>query len=162
MRMKTIRIATLMTICVGTGCADDIPDKHRWIGDDSNERWTTVAKQLRGMDVAMVEIDYRYQELYWAGQDSNWAYADYQQTKIGLALENALVRRPKRRASAENLFLASLADMQGAVARQETAGFEKVFIDLTVACNACHDEEGFPSFQVQTPKFRQSSIRTVP
>ena len=161
MMTKTFRIATLMTICAATGCVEDVPDKHGWIGDDTNQRWTTVAKQLRGLDVAMVEIDYRYQELYWAGEDSNWAYADYQQSKIGLALENALVRRPKRRASAEKLFLASLDDVKSAVAEQESSGFESAFTALTAACNSCHDAEGFPSFLVQYPTDRQSSIRLV-
>ena len=161
MTTKTFRIATLMTICAATGCAEEVPDKHGWISGNSIQRWTTVAEQLRGMDVAMVEVDYRYQELYWAGEDLNWTYADYQQTKIGVALENALVRRPKRRVSAENLFLNSLAAMKVAVTRRETAGFEKAFTDLTAACNACHAAEGFPSFQVQYPTDRRSSIRTA-
>jgi hypothetical protein len=161
MTTKAVSLATLMIICATTGCAKDISGKHGWISGSPNERWILVAEQLRGMDVAMVEIGYRYQELYWAGEDSNWAYADYQQTKIEVTLENALIRRPKRRGSAEKLFLAPLADMKSAVARQEATGFEKAFTGLTAACNACHDAEGFPSFQVVYPTDRQSPIRTA-
>ena len=57
----------------------------------------------------MVEIGYRYQELYWAGADSNWEYAGYQLAKIDLALANARERRPKRQASAAR-FLAFPAE----------------------------------------------------
>ena len=42
----------------------------------------------------MVETGYRYQELYWAGQDENWEYADYQLEKIKIAIENGLDADP--------------------------------------------------------------------
>ena len=71
----------------------------------------------------MVEIGYRYQEFYWAGMDSNWEYADYQLTKMKLSLENALERRPKRRPSAEELFLPSLDEMKRAVATGQRGAF---------------------------------------
>jgi hypothetical protein len=71
----------------------------------------------------MVEIGYRYQELYWAGVDSNWEYADYQVKRIDLALENALERRPKRRASADTLFVTTLNEVKQAIASRERAAF---------------------------------------
>ena len=118
-----------------------------------------MASQLRGLDVAMVEMGYRYEELYWAGADANWAYADYQVTKMRLTLENALVRRPKRRTSAEKLFMSSLGQMTRAVARKERGGFEEAFAGLTAACNSCHVAEGVPTFYVERPADRPSPIR---
>ncbi len=50
----------------------------------------------------MVETGYRYQELYWEGQDQNWDYAGYHLNKIKIAIENGLERRPKRAKSTEN------------------------------------------------------------
>lgn len=49
-----------------------------WIKGIEAEQIKTIEKQFRGFDNAMVETGYRYQELYWAGQDQNWEYADYQ------------------------------------------------------------------------------------
>src|SRR5687767_3431716 len=72
-----------------------------WIKGTGTEQIKTIENQFRGFDNAMVETDYRYQELYWAGQDQNWAYADYQIDKIKIAIDNGLVRRPKRAKSAE-------------------------------------------------------------
>ena len=60
-----------------TGCRHEAPAKIAWIHGDSGQHWQTVEKHLRGLDVAMMEIGYRYAELYWAGMDSNWEYADY-------------------------------------------------------------------------------------
>ena len=107
----------------------------------------------------MVEIGYRYQEAYWAGTDENWDYADYQLTKIKLTLGNALERRPKRRASADELFSEPLGEISRVVAAKERRGFEKAFAGLTRACNECHAAEGVESFRVEQPSDRPSPIR---
>ena len=53
----------------------------QWIKGNEQEKLETIENQFRGFDMAMVETGYRYQELYWAGQDENWEYADYQLEK---------------------------------------------------------------------------------
>ncbi len=159
MKTKTAWLALALWVCAANGCRHDTSIENSWIQGDSNERWTTVARQLRGLDVAMVEMGYRYEELYWAGADANWAFAHYQLTKMKLTLENALVRRPKRRPSAEALFLPSLDEMKRAVAGKERRGFEEAFAGLTAACNSCHVAEGVPSFRVERPPDRPSPIR---
>ena len=78
-----------------------------WIKGTETEQIKTIEKQFRGFDNAMVETGYRYQELYWAGQDQNWEYANYQIDKIKIAIENGLERRSKRAKSAEH-FLTSI------------------------------------------------------
>lgn len=52
--------------------------------------------------MAIIETGYRYQELYWVGQDESWDYADYQIEKIRKAIENGLECRPKRAKSSEH------------------------------------------------------------
>lgn len=49
----------------------------QWIKGNEQEKLETIENQFRGFDMAMVETGYRYQELYWAGQDENWEYADH-------------------------------------------------------------------------------------
>jgi hypothetical protein len=159
MKIETAWFALVLAVCVATGCRHNTSSKNSWIEGDSNERWAAMARHLRGLDVAMVEIGYRYGELYWAGADANWEYADYQLTKMSLTLENALVRRPKRRRSAEELFVPSLDKMKGAIAGKERRGFDEAFAGLTVACNSCHAAEGVKSFHVERSTDRPSPIR---
>ncbi|MBM3778712.1 MAG: hypothetical protein FJW23_10825 [Acidimicrobiia bacterium] len=71
-----------------------------WLSGTTDEKFETVAKQLRGFDMAMVETGYRFNELYWAVQDGNFGFAKYQTEKIRTALENGLERRPRRAKSA--------------------------------------------------------------
>lgn len=82
--------------------AEYVPVEGQWIKGNKKEQINTIETQLRGLDMAMVEIGYRYQELYWAGQDEHWEFADYQLKKINKALKLGLQRRPKRAATAEH------------------------------------------------------------
>jgi hypothetical protein len=109
--------------------------------------------------VAMVEVGYRYQELYWAGQDQNWEYANYQLEKIKLATDNGLQRRPKRAKSAESFLANTLPQMQRAVDARDSSAFNNSFSILTSNCNSCHAAEKVAFFAVKTPTLRQSPLR---
>jgi hypothetical protein len=60
------------------GCSGEDKGRPTWLRGDTDARFATVEKHLRGFDATMVEVGYRYVELYWAGRDANWSYADYQ------------------------------------------------------------------------------------
>ena len=117
-------------------------------------KFDTVAKHLRGMDMAMVEIGYRYNELYWAGKDSNWEYATYQLDKIRTALENGLERRPKRAKSAEVFLADALPSVREAIQKQDGDLFRQRFTTLTANCNTCHALEAMGFVSVSVPKSR--------
>ena len=130
-----------------------------WIKGTEAEQIKTVEKQFRGFDNAMVETGYRYQELYWAGKDQNWKYADYQLEKIKIAIENGLERRPKRAKSAEHFLTYVLPEMKKSFEKKDTVIFNKNFQTMTISCNSCHAMEKVPFFSVQIPTERQSPIR---
>ena len=130
-----------------------------WIRGTEKEQIKTIEKQFRGFDNAMVETGYRYQELYWAGQDQNWGYADYQIEKIRIAIENGLERRPKRTKSAEHFLTYVLPEMKKSIESKDTIIFNKGFQMLTINCNSCHAMEKVPFFTVKMPTDRQSPIR---
>ena len=131
----------------------------QWIKGNEQEKLETIENQFRGFDMAMVETGYRYQELYWAGKDENWEYADYQLEKIQKALENGLERRPKRKSSAQHFLTVTLPQMNEALKKRDTVVFNKNFQMLTNSCVSCHAMEKVPFFNVKTPVERQSPIR---
>jgi hypothetical protein len=130
-----------------------------WIKGTQSEQIKTIEKQFRGFDNTMVEVGYRYQELYWAGQDQNWEYANYQLEKINTAIENGLQRRPKRAKSAEHFLTNVLPQMKRSLKSKDRKVFDKNFETMTINCNACHDMEKVPFFTVKIPIDRQSPIR---
>ena len=130
-----------------------------WLKGNEQEKFETIAHQLRGFDLAMVETGYRYQELYWAGQDQNWDYAKYHLEKIELAIKNGLERRPKRAPSSEHFLSVILPEMQKAINSKDTLEFDRNFQALTTNCNSCHAMEKVPFFNVQIPTQRNSPNR---
>jgi len=135
------------------------PTSNTWLQGSVDERFEIVANQLRGLDMAMVEIGYRYQELYWAAQSKNWDYAKYQTDKIRQSLDNALLRRPRREPSAKAIFYPVLDKMTAAVTAKDAGQFMTEFDELTGACNTCHVKESVPSFVVVPPETRTGPIR---
>ncbi|AZA56486.1 hypothetical protein EG344_23610 [Chryseobacterium sp. G0162] len=131
----------------------------QWIKGNEQKKLETIENQFRGFDMAMVETGYRYQELYWAGQDENWGYADYQLEKIQKAIENGLERRPKRAQSAQHFLTVTVPQMKEALKKKDTVVFNKNFQVITNSCVSCHAMEKVPFFTVKTPTERQSPIR---
>lgn len=133
-----------------------------WLLSGTNdERFTRVAKHLRGFDVAMVETGYRYGELYWAGQDQNWDYAKYQVEKIRTAIRNGVERRPRRAQSAQMLE-GALPGVEEAIIARDPALFTERFNVLTTTCNACHQAERVPFVHVRPPSVRMSPAGPLP
>jgi hypothetical protein len=130
-----------------------------WIKGNEKEKIEKIEWQFRGFDKAMIETDYRYQELYWAGRDQNWEYADYLNKKIKKAIETGLQRRPKRAKSAQTFLSKVLPEMQEAIISKDSTNFFNAFDSMTQNCNACHALEKLPFFTVKTPLKRHSSIR---
>lgn len=162
--VKTSIAATILALfLLALSCQNEMSDKPAdadgWLKGDEAAKFETMAAQLRGFDVAMVETGYRYQELFWAGQDENWDYAKYQLEKINLAIKSGLERRPKRAKSAEHFLTEVLPEMQKTVEARDTALFHRNFQLLTANCNSCHALEKVPFFTVQAPMERQSPIR---
>jgi hypothetical protein len=123
----------------------------------TDERFERVAKHLRGFDVAMVETGHRYVELYWAGRDRNWGYAEYQLQKMKTVIANGLERRPKRAESA-GVIEEPLSDLASAIERRDPAELDRAFAVLTETCNACHRAERVPFVAVQPPVQRSSPV----
>lgn len=137
--------------------------KNDWLAEDRSAQRGELQRHLRGLDVAMVEIGYRFNELYWAGRDRNWPYAKYQIEKVELAMKLALERRPKRAASSKPFLEETIPLVKKAIEQAAATGDRKVYDDamgrLRTDCMKCHVEEDVPHFTVYFSKTRTSSIR---
>ena len=130
-----------------------------WLTGSNQERFDKVANHLGGFGKAMWEVDYRFYELYWAGNDMNWEYALHQALEMGETIENGLERRPERAASAQLFITSALPGIEKAIAAEDPELFERNFQLLMSNCNACHALEEMPFLTVKTPLERRSSIR---
>jgi len=167
MSMRRARARRVLAVLLGgyltaSGCGSapsEDASGSTWLSRDQDEQRLQLERQLRGFDVAMMEVGHRYIDLYWAGEDANWDAAAYQLQKLRLAIENGLERRPKRAASAQPFLAGPLPAMDKVVAAQDPKVFAARFQDLTAGCNACHAMEQVPFFEIRPPQSRVSPIR---
>jgi cytochrome c556 len=118
-----------------------------------------IDRQLRGFDMAMFEVNYRYTEMYFAGIEGNWDYALYTGEKIAWAVQNGFERRPKRRANAEELFFKeAYPKVLDAIRKKDIALFKERVDVLRNACNACHTAEKVGFIQVGSPSIKQTPL----
>lgn len=135
------------------------PARGSWLQGTTDERFQQVERQLRGFDKTMVEVGYRFTELYFAGQDRNWDYAQYQLEKLETALRLGFERRPKRAASAQSFLTESLPAMLEIVEKADSERFQAEIERVRSACMNCHVLEEVPYFTVELPERRLSPIR---
>ena len=130
-----------------------------WITGTEQERLATIEEHLGGFGRTMMEVGYRYTELYWAGQDENWLYADYQLDEMEEALEHGFERRPARVESAVTFMENALPRMIEAAQAKNSDRFHEAFQNFTVQCNMCHALEEVAFIAIKEPLVRASSVR---
>jgi len=161
MKGKWIIVALLTLFVVGCNQKPATKEEKKdgdWLSEGSvDERFAKVSRQLRGFDTAMVEVGYRYVELFWAGREQNWDYANYLTEKMGVAIRNGIERRPKRGSSAQMIF-PSLEKLKRATSEKNIQKFNQSYSRLTITCNACHHAEKVNFIHVAPPKHRLSPI----
>lgn len=135
---------------------------YRWLPDDDADKFKAIEDQLGGFSVTMEEVGYRYTELYWAGRDRNWGYADYQLEKLADAIESGIVRRPARADSARDFLDDDLPPLRETIDDRDGEAFDDEIGDFTAACNTCHGKEEVPFIQVAEPQHRLSPVNPDP
>ncbi len=163
---------SLVPVCLGLGLLTSVaaetavpakgasakPPATAWLFGSDEERFDRVARQMRGFDMAMMEVGYRYTELHWAGQDHNWDYAKYQCEKIQHVIELAMERRTNRAPSAQWFLTNAIPPMKAAIEAKDSARFDKQLPVFTAACNTCHAMEKMPFITVRAPEGRLSPV----
>jgi len=161
--MKTKILILLITISGFTACNNQeetySSGKDGWLSGTQEEKFDEVANQFGGFSRTMVEVAYRYSELYWAGQDENWDYADHQLEHLVEVLEDGLKRRPARAESAQDFIHNSVPEMEELIVKEDKEAFLQGFRSLTTACNACHAKEGESFIVIREPEVRTSPVR---
>jgi cytochrome c553 len=125
------------------------------------ERLRLLERQLRGFDLAMWEVGERFGFLHDALARRNYEFAIYQWDKIGVSVENALVRRPSKELHANQFLLGrNFQQIRTAFASKEDKRAWAAFNQASVACQACHGAEGVayvnaaPLFELARPDNR--------
>lgn len=151
--------AVVLTIAACTSNQTREIEHGSFLKGDMKHFVETVEKQLDGFSRAMMEVHYRYGELYWAGFDENWQYADYQLEHIVEAIEKGNERRPEHEKSALEFLGAPREILQKAIDDKNPEYFRRAFFMLNAACMQCHHKEDVSFINVVVPEHRSYFTR---
>jgi cytochrome c553 len=153
--------STMMLVIAFSACQTQTEQtfETEWAGEDLQEIISNLESQHGGFDITMMQTSYRYNEIYWAGQDENWGYADYQLHEMLEGLEDGFVRRPEREASAAQFVDQAAPRLLQAIEAGDKAAFQESFIRFASSCNTCHAMEDMPFIQVIIPEIRTSLVK---
>lgn len=167
---KRAEASLVATLTLGlVACADGPPSppsgaepaRESWLKPADAGKFHQIESQLRGFDITMMEVGYRFTELYWAGKDQNWAYAKYQAEKIGHVIRLGIERRPKRAPSAQPFLAKEVPAILQAIDNRTDEAFQAGIERLRASCMRCHVLEKLPDFTLEFPEHRSSPIRKV-
>lgn len=125
-----------------------------WLKGSAEEKFAQIERHLRGLDVSMAEIGYRYGELLHAAKTNNWLYAQYQAEKIDLSMRLAIERRPLRAKSAQSFLDESLPPVLAASKAQDRAGLAAALEGLHAGCVQCHQAENVLHFKESVDRIK--------
>ena len=149
--MKPWIAALLLLIGCEHDLSPEVSAEAHWLLDSTErQRVAQLSRHLRGFDMAMVEVGYRYNQLHGATQERNWEYAEYQLGKLELAIALGLERRPARAASAA-MINAPIAAFRTALEGRSPHAVDAAFAELTATCNRCHSAEGVSFIRIESP-----------
>lgn len=110
--------------------------------DSSEKRFKAIQGQLRGFDVAMVEVGYRYEKIKEAIVLNNYDLALYHLHKIKRAIKDGYTRRPMRKESSDLYFLnGPYMPFEKALLSKNNKEVKKTLENIRVSCNACHVDQ---------------------
>lgn len=148
----------LMQSCQNTSVNNDESYAAEWLGENKQEIIDNIEGQFQGFSRTMVETSYRYKELYWAGMDKNWEYAEYQREHIMEAMEQGFIRRSERIQSAQQFMNVALPAMEEAISSNDPEKFLSDFTTLTSSCNTCHAMEDVAFMTIKIPTVRNTVV----
>ena len=129
-------------------------DDELWPSGDESDQIRELAEHIGGFSVAMREVGYRYNEMYFAGIEENWRLADYHLSKLVAAIEQGETRRPRRSEDAEAFLDYAVPPMIEAIESRDVDRFVDEFTFFAERCNDCHIDQRVPFIEITLPQQR--------
>lgn len=139
MKKGWILAALAALMMMTTAVADDHKQKD-WRKDGSDaEKLENVIKATPSASRIMIEMGERYQNLYWAGKQGKWEFAEYQVEEMEALVKLLQLTRPSRAATAQDFLEAdAFEQLEEALEKKEWGAFYKAFDHMRAQCMICH------------------------
>lgn len=102
------------------------------------QKLNNVVKVIPGASNIMLQMGERYKNLYWAGMQEKWQFAEYQVEEMQSLIKTLMITRPKRAATAEKFLKEAFVEFPVAMQNKSWSAFTQAFEHMRQACMVCH------------------------
>jgi hypothetical protein len=98
--------------------------------------------------VPMREVGDRFQNMYFAAKDGNWALAAYMSKYMNGAMNPAKLTKPVEYVTWKNFYEGRFAAVDKTIQAKDLAGFEAAYTKIIDDCNSCHKKMDYGFIKV--------------
>ena len=106
----------------------------------ANDKINNLIQVMPGASVIMLQMGERYRNLYWAGKQGKWKFAEYQIEEMQDLIQALMITRPKRAKTANKFMLTAFNLFPEAIEKQSWQKFSVAFKNMHKQCMICHIE----------------------
>lgn len=133
--IKAVFICSVSVSAVQSATVED----WRKTGSDQQKLQNVIAV-IPGASNLMIEMGERYKNLYWAGKQGKWQFAEYQVEEMEALLKTLMITRPKRAATAQQFLDSGFGKLKSAFERKDSTAFFTAFEYMRGRCMTCHGQ----------------------
>ncbi len=98
--------------------------------------------------IPMREVGDRFQNMYFAAKDGNWALAAYMSKYMNGAMAPAKLTKPEEYGVWKSFYEGRFAPVEKAIQAKDLAGFESAYTKVIDDCNSCHKKMDYGFIKV--------------
>jgi hypothetical protein len=129
----------------------------------------TLRQLIPTNSTIMMDVQWHWTNLWWAGRKRNWPLAQYYFNEgrghiLQLVRKNPTYKNPidgtdvALQGIFDGIDTSSLAMVKDAIAKKDSAAFEKNYKTMLESCYACHKSAGRPYIRPQMPTAQVQAI----
>ena len=134
--VRTIFLSGLLML-INPVLAQDANSDWRKTGS-SEEKINNVVKVIPSTADIMFLMGERYRNLYWAGKQGKWEFAQYQTEEMQSLIKELILTRPNRTVTAQVFLHNAFKEFETAITKKDWQEFQNAFANMREQCMICH------------------------
>ena len=115
---------------------------------DLQKQIDEVKGALPKFAIPMREVGDRFQNIYFAAKDGNWALAAYMSKYMNGSMNPASVTKPSEYKVWKGFYDTTFTPVNKAITAKDWKGFEAAYTAVITDCNGCHQGMGYGFIKV--------------
>src|SRR5215471_5858456 len=132
-------MAAAVALCAGSALGDEAA---------MQKQIDEVRGALPKFAIPMREVGDRFQNMYFAAKDGNWALAAYMSKYMNGAMNPAIVTKPAEYKVWKSFYDETFTPVNKAIQAKDVKAFETAYMGVIKDCNGCHQGMGYGFIKV--------------